>query len=525
MNRTAHGFARAATQARTGPVGPAAATGWQRDDRLWLPIGAMVWLLIVMMIVPEGFDYNDLSTTGMPSSGSALTRLLWLGLLGTGALLLLWRSALAWLLARWLNPFFLAFVALASASVLWSIEPSVTVRRLIRLFAIVFVASAFVLAAWHARRYQNTVRPILTIMLLGSILFGLAFPHLAIHQEQSHELVGAWRGLANHKNTLGALSSICAIFWFHAWLAREVRWGSALVGGGIALTTLLLSRSSTSLVTTIFVVLFLVMMLRSPPNLRRYMPYFVTIFVIALLAYALAVLRLVPGLEILLKPVVMITGKDLTFTGRSEIWEILNAHIRFHPWLGTGYGAYWIGPVPHSPSYEFVVKMHFYPGSAHNGYLEVMNDLGAVGMLCLGGYLATHVSQSLRLLHEDRSQAALYLGLFFQQAISNLSETHWLSVMNVDFIIVTLATFALARGRLELRLRSYFGAPAAAAAPAATIVIDTPHHRSAQPPFSPATTAPLYRPAASGRKRQDETLDNLDTAKDRLRQRRHHSLA
>jgi len=454
---TENAFSRAAAQRQTVQAGQH--RPWRADTRMAPVVTALVWTLIVMMIVPEGFDYAHLATDAMPTSGSPISRLLWLALLGGGIVVTLWRSSLAWLLFTRVNVFFLAFLLLAGASVLWSIEPGVTVRRLIRLATIVLIGSAFALASWHERRYQKLMRPVLTAMLFGSILFGIAFPTLAIHQSTSYELAGAWRGLTNHKNTLGAISSITAIFWFHALLSREVSWRAAIIGGGIAMTTLLLSRSSTSLVTTLFVFGFLTMTLRSPPNLRRWMPMITAAFVGLLLTYALAVLRLVPGMEILLKPIVLFTGKDLTFTGRSEIWAILNEHIRFAPMLGTGYGAYWTGPVPSSPSYEFMKKMHFYPGSAHNGYLEIVNDLGAIGLIVLGGYLLTHVAQSLKLLQRDRTQAALFLGLFFQQAISNLSETHWLSVMNVDFVIVTMASFALARSHLQLQLRHYFGEP------------------------------------------------------------------
>ena len=55
--------------------------------------------------------------------------------------------------------------------------------------------------------------------------------------------------------------------------------------------------------------------------------------------------------------------------------------------------------------------------------------------------------------------AALYLALVFQQAITNLSETHWFSVLSIDFVIMSFASAALARGLLDQRLRIWFGAP------------------------------------------------------------------
>jgi len=317
------------------------------------------------------------------------------------------------------------------------------------------------LMGWHARRYQNVVRPVLTVMLLGSIFFGLVFPSLAIHQETSPELIGAWRGLANHKNGLGALSCVALIFWFHAWLTREVRFLPALAGGAVAATCLVLSRSSTSLAAAVFVMVFLVVLLRSPHGLRPYVPYLVAMLIATFLIYALAILNLIPGQGTLMAPITAFTGKDMSLTGRAEIWAVLAEHIRYRPFLGTGYAAYWTaGPVAGTESYAFVWRMgSFYPGSAHNGYLEIVNDLGWTGLVCLIAYIIMYARQSLQLLGIDRNQGALYLALLFQQVITNLSETHWFSVLSVDFVIMTLATMALARGLLEYRLRLIFGEP------------------------------------------------------------------
>jgi O-antigen ligase len=162
---------------------------------------------------------------------------------------------------------------------------------------------------------------------------------------------------------------------------------------------------------------------------------------------------LVPGLSLLLEPIAAITGKDTTFSNRSTIWEIIKEHIQLHPFLGTGYGAYWVGPVPSSPSYTFLGRMFFYPSESHNGYLEIVNDLGFVGMIVLFGYLIVYVRQSLQLMRFDRAQGALFLSLFFEQAIMNLSESTWLVVNSAFlFTIMTLATFALARSLLQLKV-------------------------------------------------------------------------
>jgi len=160
------------------------------------------------------------------------------------------------------------------------------------------------------------------------------------------------------------------------------------------------------------------------------------------------VLKVVPGLDILLKPITALSGKDSTFTARTQIWEIIRAHIDLSPWIGSGYGGYWVGPTPTSPSFIFLRTMYFYPNEAHNGYLDVLNDLGFIGLILLLGYLITYIRQALRLLRSNYAQAALYLALIFQQLLTNLSESHWLFIGH-DFIILTMATFGLARSLMD----------------------------------------------------------------------------
>ena len=418
-------------------------------------------VLVVLMIVPENFDYDAVTMNGVgaPAAGGPISRALWLALLVLSLLVLAGRPALAWLLARTINPFLLLFVVLALASVAWSIDPALTGRRMVRLITIVTTCAAFVLTAWHERRYQAVVRPVLTAMLGGSLVFGLLSPELAIHQETAPELLNAWRGLANHKNSLGALASFGLILWLHGWLSGQVGTLRALAGLAIGAACMVLSRSSTALAACVVVLAFMVCAMRPPAILRRYVPVGVVLLVGAVIVFAMTVLDLVPGLKSVMSPLVGLTGKDMTFTGRTAIWAIVSEHIRLHPLFGTGYGAYWVpAPLPGTDSYAFVWHMGaFYPGSAHNGYLEVLNDLGWAGLACLIGYILVQARQGVRLIAIEPDQAILYLALLFQQALTNVSETHWFASLSVDFVLTTLATMALARGLLDAQLREAFG--------------------------------------------------------------------
>lgn len=412
--------------------------------------------MVLLVIIPDGFSYGP-ALGGMPTEGSAFSRTIWLVLLAFGVVVPLSRSALALKLVRQINPFLLVFLALVAASALWSIEPGVTFRRLFRVSITVLDAVAFALLTWRATRFQSVLRPILTSVLVGSIIFVIAAPDLAIEQSDIAAVVGAWHGLATQKNGLGSIAAIALLLWLHAGLTREKPWWQAVLGIAVSAICLVKSRSSTSIVDVVFAGVLMLMLLRPPTGLRRYLPYMIVLFVAVLLVYSLAVLNLVPGSGVLLSPITMITGKDLTFSGRTDIWAIIDQHIALRPLLGSGYGAYWI-QLPTSPSMEMMRRLYFYPTEGHNGYLDIINDLGAVGAVCLLGYLIAYLRQGMRLFLTIRPQGALYLSLLFEQLIANLTESRWLNSLTCEFTIMTIATVAMARTLLDQKMQSRLAA-------------------------------------------------------------------
>lgn len=446
------------------------------DGRFALLLGLILWVQIGNMVLT--FNWGDSLTDVLNGfEANPTNRAIKIALLLIGAIVVTSRMQITLPVLRGTNRFFVAFLILVPASILWSINRSATTARCITMASMVAVCLAFSVGAWNPRRYQNVVRPVLTLILLASLIVGFFHPSYVIEKGDSISLKNAWHGLTSQKNIFGMLASGGTIFWVHAWLAREKRVPYALVGGAICAACLLLSRSSTSLMATLFSCLFLLLLLRSPPALRRYRPYLIALFASATVLYGCAVMKFVPGTEFLLSPITRLTGKDTTFSARTTIWGIVRENIAQHPYLGSGYNAYWGGgPVPSSPSYQFLARMYFWPSESHNGYLELRNDLGYPGVLVLFGFLYFYLRQALRLMKVDRAQAALFLALFFQQAIVNLFESAWLSVDNYNFVIIGTATFYMSRSLYEYQRGSSAARPALPASSVAS--------RTAYPHFS-----------------------------------------
>jgi exopolysaccharide production protein ExoQ len=423
------------------------------DARFSISSTLVAWIMIIVMSVPLDLDYSG--TGG--GDANPLTRALWLAVLAIGVAVALSRFSETKRLIAQIDIYFFLFIALAMASILWSINPPQTTTRIVRMFIMCSGCLTVALAGWHRRRFQQVVRLPLTLVLVGSIIFCLVRPDLAVHHELNPELFNAWHGLCLTKNALGATASFGIVFWTHAFLSKETNRFLAFGGIAVSTTCLIFSRSQTSITASIVTVLALVLLLRTPGSMRRYVPYLTSALILLILLYSLAMLKVVPGLDILLAPIPMVTGKDLTFSNRSEIWAAVVQHIQLRPLLGSGYSAYWTMGVatPDMESYAIKSQLQgFYPGSAHNGYLQILNDLGVAGLLCLLGYLYVYVRQSMRLYRVDRAQGALYLGLFLQQATINLSEPLWLNVLLIDFILMSMATMCLARSLIEVEAQT-----------------------------------------------------------------------
>jgi exopolysaccharide production protein ExoQ len=354
------------------------------------------------------------------------------------------------LLAKNINVGAAAFLVLAPLSALWSIEPSATLLRFTSLACICLVCFAIAVAGWHPRRFQQLALSPLMMILIASLAIGIVAPEKITEIGADISQRDAWHGVTHSKNEFGMMSSIAVIICVNKWLAREGRAYWAIAGSAVAVACLILSRSSTSLFATIVGVLSMTLVMRVPVIRRRYCTQVVVAIAATILLYELVIQDVIPGVNTLLAPITSLTGKDTTFSARTVIWKVIKDHVQGAPYLGTGYGAYWV-PLPSSPSYGFVSLMYFYPTEAHNGYLDVVNDLGYVGLICVLAFLFWFIRQALQLMRSDRSQGALYLALLFQEMIINMSESDWFS-RSSTFAVLALATTCLSRGLLEARL-------------------------------------------------------------------------
>jgi exopolysaccharide production protein ExoQ len=256
-------------------------------------------------------------------------------------------------------------LAIIFFSLLWTedIGTSLTyIRGLIRIY---------LLAIYLAMRYSLTEQMRLIAWGLGtaamlSMFFSALMPGY-IHK--APELAGMWSGIFGHKNELGYIMAWSAGVFLHLGLSvNRYRWLMWLLCG-ISICLIILSRSTTSLTILLAMILLLPFY-----KLVRQNNYKLQVIMISL------VLMLFISSSIFLtnnaESVVGASGKDLTFSGRSDLWEMIIAKILERPWLGYGFYGFWTT----SAASNLRATLNW-ASNAHNGFLELLLELGILGFL------------------------------------------------------------------------------------------------------------------------------------------------
>ena len=78
--------------------------------------------------------------------------------------------------------------------------------------------------------------------------------------------------------------------------------------------------------------------------------------------------------------------EDMTFSGRTAIWDYTMSLFWEHPIVGQGFGGIWNVGV-YSLSQQKALNIGLVLKHAHNGYIGVLAEIGIVGLVLVLGFL------------------------------------------------------------------------------------------------------------------------------------------
>jgi O-antigen ligase len=277
------------------------------------------------------------------------------------------RDAVAAVVAAW--PVLL-MVALAAVSLLWSTDPSFTARWVAGLVGTTIVG-VFLAVRFDIDEQLEVVCAALAAVVIASLVWVLLFPQVAT-RNTAHGF--AWLGLFEENNLFGRAMSLSALAFFVLALQRPRLRRAATAGFALSAVALVVSRSLTSLLVACACVIAVAAVVRLRGVSHAARPR-------ALIVAALLALFVLGMLAHSGDRLVAFMGRDATLSGRTQVWSHVLQMVRERPWLGHGYGSF----LPRSEA-DAAARSNL-PRSwplrhPHNGVLEILFELGALGVLC-----------------------------------------------------------------------------------------------------------------------------------------------
>jgi len=339
-------------------------------------------------------------------AGNATKQIILLCIYGANLMLLVWRFGPAAL--RFVGLPLLTLSAWCFVSMAWSPMPDATLRRAVATFGPVIVGT---LAGLHfdERQLARMLQVAAGLTIVGSLIYAALLPSLAF------DIHGQLRGLSAHKNELGSFMVICALpIAFRIMLDEPPRLPHLAVLIGCA-ACFVLSRSATPIVsgaTAIIVLSVGYLFQKSAGFVQSVVPGLVCVVAATAIVFGSDIVAI--GAELL--------GRDGSFSGRTNIWDFVIGMIGERPWLGYGYGIFWLGlDAPGAVFWHWTKQFELH---AHDGYLQLILDTGFVGLLLFAAGVATLIGRTAILARAGAWNLATFIAMFLAYyLVASVSES------------------------------------------------------------------------------------------------------
>jgi O-antigen ligase len=328
--------------------------------------------------------------------GDPNKQILLLVLYAVGAILLFWRVGLK--RAFQLGAPLLLLIVICFASIAWAAVPGVVFRRVIALLGTIAVG-VYAGTRFDLQEMTSIALHVIGLVLLASLLLAIIDPSLGFDPE------GRMRGLFADKNAFGNMAAlgIVALAATHTE-ARHMGTKHFVERIAVAVVSILclqLSQSASPLPSLAMAIVVL-LLARVPSSPRNVAFGFIAAAAIILIVGAIA-LAFNGG-----SPAALF-GRDPTLSGRTLIWHFSWRSYLEHPWLGYGYGAFWTS---YSPAAQFWSFYNMNVPNAHNGYLQLLVDVGPLGLALFLVTLFLFIGRGLKLLIEIRQPYLVWVAAF-----------------------------------------------------------------------------------------------------------------
>jgi exopolysaccharide production protein ExoQ len=320
------------------------------------------------------------------------------------------------------NSWLVVLVVFMLVSILWSSIPEISFNRWVREFQAILMALVLLSEQAPRRALESILKRSAYVLIPFSIVLIKYFPLYGV--DYGRWSGGQmWLGVTTHKNGLGRLCLIVIFFLIWSQVRR--------LQGKNAPVWKYQTHSE-------IIILLLALWLMRGPGGRSYSATSITALGVGLLIYGgLSFLRKkgkILGMGVITVSVTILiifgivsffyggstvgfyassAGRDATLTGRTDVWAALLPVAMQRPVLGHGFGSFWTQ----------TTRERFNIPSAHNGYLDVLLELGLVGLFLVSMFLVSSGRKAQRQLANDFDWATLWICYLIMAIVHNIAES------------------------------------------------------------------------------------------------------
>lgn len=402
---------------------------------LWLPT---VWLLISgSRPIGRWFEFGNM-VVEIDETGSPLDRFV-LGTLMVLASLVLFKRRIQ--LPRILqdNLWLVLLYLYLGLSVLWSDFPEISFKRWIRLSGTIPVALIILTEQYPLKALESVFRRCAYVLIPFSLVLIKYFPDMGVgYVTWSGEKM--WVGVTSQKNGLGVLCVLSAflIIWslHNKWrtggfLKNSMHTSADVLVLAIAVFLLQGFQGAFS-ATAIGILIVGVSTFFILSQAKSYAGYMGIVLVLGV-SVVLISLQTIDSVRLV---ITQAFNRDPTFTGRTDIWNLVLEEASKNHWFGGGYGGYW---------YLADEKIFRTQGvrEAHSGYLEIYLAGGITGAVIFTLFLIAYCRKMLRELRYAKEWGMFGLSFLMMILVESFTESIFITTSSYFWSSMVIISIVL----------------------------------------------------------------------------------
>lgn len=403
---------------------------------LWVPT---VWLLLVSskpLATWFGISGPDMEV-GSPLDRNFITFLIIAGLSISTIKQVRWARAIKQ------YPWLILLVGYMLISTLWSDMPYTSLKRWVR-DALAPIIMAFVILTEKNPKWavESILRRAIYVLIPFSYILIHYFPE---YGREYGRWSGAlmWIGVSSQKNGLAGLCLFAIIFLVWSLIGKSKGRDNPVVGYhtyfdifilGLAIWLYMgpshtLTYSATSAVALASGLTALIGLLWMKKKNILIGANTITIIMSIILVFG-AIVPFSGGW--MLSDIASTFNREETLTGRTDIWAYLIPYAMDSIILGNGYGGFW------TDAHRAATSSH-----AHNGYLDIILNLGVIGLILFAIFLLSCCKKAHRVMIRDFYWGCLSIVVLFTAAVHNIAESSLTSLSGllpavILFLLITI---------------------------------------------------------------------------------------